>query len=313
MTLKTKASAPAAATSATLTSMTGHADLSGTSGTLNWTWEARSVNGRGLDLRLRLPDGFESLDSAIRTAGAAACARGSVTVSLRLGAGQGGAVPRLNRAALDAVLTSVEEATAAAAERGVDLTPITAAELLGLRGVLEQDQSAPAEDAEIMAAIRAGIEPLFAALAAARRQEGAVLAEVLDGQLARMRDLIDQARSSAEARAARTGEVLGSRVAALLAARAPVDTERLAQELALLAVKADVSEELDRLDAHVAQAEGLIRAQGPVGRKLDFLMQEFNREANTLCSKAGSSELTAVGLEMKVVIDQMREQVQNVE
>jgi uncharacterized protein (TIGR00255 family) len=313
MALKSKPSAPEATTSATLTSMTGHADLSGASGALNWTWEARSVNGRGLDLRLRLPDGFEALDSAIRTAGAAACSRGSVTVSLRLGAGQGGAVPRLNQAALEAVLTAVEEATAAAAARGVDLTPITAAELLGLRGVLEQEQSGPAEDAEVMAAIRAGIEPLFAALALARRQEGAALTEVLGGQLTRMRDLIGEARASAEARAARTGEVLGSRVAALLSARAPVDTERLAQELALLAVKADVSEELDRLDAHVVQAEGLIRGEGPVGRKLDFLMQEFNREANTLCSKAGSTELTAVGLEMKVVIDQMREQVQNVE
>jgi uncharacterized protein (TIGR00255 family) len=296
-----------------LTSMTGHADLAGASGALAWTWEARSVNGRGLDLRLRLPDGFEPLDSAIRTAAAGVMSRGSITVSLRLGAGQGGAVPRLNRPALEAVLSAVEAATAAAGEKGIDLAPITATELLGLRGVLESDQAAPAEDPEVAGAIRAGIAPLFAALASARREEGAALVEVLGSQIARMRTLIGEARTSAEARAARTGELLGSRVAALLSARAPVDTERLAQELALIAVKADVSEELDRLDAHVAQAEGLIRAEGPVGRKLDFLMQEFNREANTLCSKAGSAELTAIGLEMKVVIDQMREQVQNVE
>jgi uncharacterized protein (TIGR00255 family) len=296
-----------------LISMTGHADLPGASGALAWTWEARSVNGRGLDLRLRLPDGFEPLDSAIRAAAAAVFSRGSITVSLRLGAGQGGTVPRLNRAALEAVLNALQSATAAAGERGIDLAPATPADLLSLRGVLEFDQAGPAESPEVASAIRSGIEPLFAALAEARRQEGAALAEVLGAQIARMRMLVGEARVSAEARAARTGELLGSRVAALLAARAPADTERLAQELALIAVKADVSEELDRLAAHVAQAEGLIRAEGPVGRKLDFLMQEFNREANTLCSKAGSAELTAVGLEMKVVIDQMREQVQNVE
>jgi uncharacterized protein (TIGR00255 family) len=135
----------------------------------------------------------------------------------------------------------------------------------------------------------------------------------LDGQVDRVADLAVRARATAEARAARAGELLRSRVAALLAAGAPTDETRLAQELAMLAVKSDLTEELDRLEGHVGAARQLLAETGPVGRKFDFLTQEFNREANTLCAKAQASDLTAIGLEMKVVIDQMREQVQNVE
>ena len=164
-----------------------------------------------------------------------------------------------------------------------------------------------------LAEIGADIGPLVAALAAARAGEGAALAATLAGQLGRIAALAAAARSTAEARAARGGELLRSRLEAVLATVATVDEARLAQELALIAVKADVTEELDRLEAHVAAAGALIADGGSVGRRLDFLMQEFNREANTLCAKSGSSELTAIGLELKVAIDQMREQVQNVE
>ncbi len=296
-----------------LTSMTGFADLAGEHGGLGWSWEARSVNGRGLDLRLRLPDGFESLDPIARAAAGRALARGSVTVTLRLGRlGQSG-VPRLNLEALEGAVAAALAASEVASLRGLDLAPLTAADLIGLRGVLEADAGVPAEDTELVAAVAAGIEPLLARLASARAAEGAALAAVLAGQLDRIEALARDARATAEARAGRSGALLRSRVEAVLATTAPVDEARLAQELALIAVKADVTEELDRLDAHVAAARELVAATGPVGRKLDFLMQEFNREANTLCSKAQASDLTALGIELKVVIDQMREQVQNVE
>lgn len=297
-----------------LTSMTGFATVAGGADTAGWVWEARSVNGRSLDLRLRLAEGFETLDPIVRAAASGVLARGTVTVSLRFARGaSSGVLPRLNPAALDAAVTAALAAGEAAAAAGLDLAPMTAADLLSVRGVLEGDSLPPSEDPALVAAIQEGAAALFAALSAARAAEGAAIAGIVAGQLDRIAALVVGARTTAEARSARSGELLGARMAALLAGTAAVDEARLAQELALLAVRADVTEELDRLEAHVGAARVLIAGAGPAGRKLDFLMQEFNREANTLCSKAGSAELTAVGLELKAVIDQMREQVQNVE
>ena len=296
-----------------LTSMTGYADRTGSLDGLAWSWEARSVNGRGLEIRLRLPDGAEALDPALRQALAAALARGSVTVGLRFVRAEGGAAPRLNEAALGGALAAAEVVRRVAERSGFPLAPMSATELLGLRGVFEADAEPGAARPEVRAALATDIEPLVAALAEARRSEGRALAAVLAGQLDAVAELAGQAREAAEVRAARTGELLRARVEALIAAQGAIDAGRLAQELALLAVRADVTEELDRLDAHVTAARALLAQGGPVGRRLDFLMQEFNREANTLCAKAQSSALTAIGLELKVVIDQMREQVQNVE
>jgi len=293
--------------------MTGYADRAGSADGVAWTWEARSVNGRGLDLRVRLPEGFESLDAVLRQQATATLARGTVTVGLRVARSAGAAVPQLRPEALAAAVAAARAAEAAAAAAGLDLAPVTAADLLGLRGVMEADALTPAETPGVLAGARADIAPLLAALAAARAGEGAALAATLGSQLDRVAGLTAAARESADARAARTGALLRSRLEAVLAAVATVDEGRLAQELALIAVKADVTEELDRLEAHVAAARGLVAAGGAVGRRLDFLMQEFNREANTLCAKSGSSELTAIGLELKVIVDQMREQVQNVE
>ncbi|MFO1141733.1 MAG: YicC/YloC family endoribonuclease [Amaricoccus sp.] len=295
-----------------LISMTGFADLAGERDGLGWIWEARSVNGRGLDLRLRLPEGFDALDAPVRAAAGRALARGSVTVTLRLGRPGQGTGPRVNPAALESAVVAALSASDVAARLGLELAPMTAADLLGVRGVLETEPAAAADDAELVAALVAGIEPLIARLATARGAEGGALTALLAAQADRIAGLAEAARATAEARAGRVGTLLRSRVEALLAA-APVDEARLAQELALLAVKADVTEELDRIAAHVEAARRLLAADGPVGRKLDFLMQEFNREANTLCSKASASDLTAIGIELKVVIDQMREQVQNVE
>jgi len=298
----------------TLMSMTGHADRTGETGGVSWTWEARSVNGRGLDLRLRLPEGAEALDPLVRQAFGAVLSRGNVTVTLRLGRRDAGSMVRLNPEALAAALQAARTAAAAAQEAGLALAPMNAADLLGLRGVLEVEMDPAAMQEEVQAALAAAAAELAAALVESRREEGAALATILLGQLHRMAELVAAARSAAEARAGRTGVLLRHRVEALLEATGGVpDEARLAQELALLAVKADVSEELDRLDAHVAAGISLVKGGGTVGRRLDFLMQEFNREANTLASKAQSSELTSVALEMKVVIDQMREQVQNVE
>ncbi len=181
-----------------------------------------------------------------------------------------------------------------------------------MRGVVEAEVAAPTENTGLIAELVRAAAAVFAALAEARAVEGAALARVLAAQLDRVAALVAAARETAEGRAAKSGALLRERLEAVLAV-IPVDEARLAQELAVIAVKADVSEELDRLEAHVDAARGMIAGAGPVGRKLDFLMQEFNREANTLCSKAGAADLTAIGLELKVVVDQMREQVQNVE
>jgi uncharacterized protein (TIGR00255 family) len=298
----------------TLSSMTGYADRAGGAAGLAWSWEARSVNGRGLDVRLRLPEGAEALDPVLRKALGAALARGSVTVSLRLGRGEAAAGPRLNPAMLEGALAAAASVHAAAAERGLAMTPVSAGEILGLRGLFEAEGDAGLAAPEAQAALAGDIPELIAGLAAARRAEGAALAAVIAAQLDAVAGLVAAARGEAEARAARSGSLLRERVAAVLeAAGHGVDEARLAQELALIAVKADVTEELDRLEAHLAAARALLAGGGAVGRKLDFLMQEFNREANTLCSKAQSAGLTAIGLEMKVAIDQMREQVQNVE
>jgi uncharacterized protein (TIGR00255 family) len=296
-----------------LTSMTGFADCGGMVAGVGWAWEARSVNARGLDLRIRLPEGFEGLDAAIRSQAAAVLSRGAVTIGLRIGAGGCTALPRLRPEVLAAVIAATREAEAAAAAAGLDLAPVTAADLVSLRGVMEAEALAPAETPGVRDAVSADVGPLLAALAAARAGEGAALSATITGQLERIAGLVATARDSADGRASHTGALLRTRLEAVLATTDVVDEARLAQELALIAVRADVTEELDRLQAHVVAAHALVVQGGPVGRRLDFLMQEFNREANTLCSKSGSAALTAIGLELKVLIDQMREQVQNVE
>jgi uncharacterized protein (TIGR00255 family) len=297
----------------TLTSMTGFADRQGSLDGLAWTWEARGVNGRSLDLRLRLPEGLEALEPVLRRAVPGVVARGHVTIALRLGRTEAAVAPRLNPDALAVAVAAAREAEAVAAGAGLALAPSSAAALLGVRGVLETDSAAETARAGLREALVAEVDPLLAAFAATRRAEGAAIAGLLAARLDAIADRLGAARTAAEARAARTGALLRERVAALLAAGAPADEGRLAQELALLAVRADVTEELDRLDAHVRTARDLVTGGGAVGRRLDFLMQEFNREANTLAAKAQSAELTAIALDIKVLIDQMREQVQNVE
>ncbi|MEJ6394652.1 YicC/YloC family endoribonuclease [Gymnodinialimonas sp. 2305UL16-5] len=290
--------------------MTAYASAEGGAGAFTWSWEMRGVNGRGLDLRLRLPDGLGALEAPLRKALQTALTRGNVQLGLRLSrAGTDGALA-LDDSALNKALAALSEVEARARAAGVDLAPSRAADVLGLRGVMDGADTGALPE---VGALMTEADALIAAFVAMRCSEGAALETVMLGQLERMAELTEQAATTAEARAAGQGARLRSQIAAVLETTEAVEEARLAQELALIAVKADITEELDRLRAHIQAARDLIAGGGPVGRKLDFLMQEFNREANTLCSKAQDAALTAIGLDLKLTIDQMREQVQNVE
>jgi uncharacterized protein (TIGR00255 family) len=293
-------------------SMTGFASAKGTFGPWAWTWELRSVNGKGLDLRLRVPDWLDGLEAALRADLAKAVSRGNVTLSLRLARSEDSGALTLNAGVLTTVLEALERVEAEAIARGLHLAPSRASDLLGLRGVLESG-TGDEDNAPLVAQIKAGFPDLVGAFVQMRRDEGRALYRILSDQLTIVAALTGQAADLALARKEAGAETLRANLARVLDAAEGVDPDRLAQELALIAVKADVTEEIDRLRAHVDAARALLEGGGTVGRKLDFLMQEFNREANTLCSKAQSSDLTAIGLDLKAVIDQMREQVQNIE
>lgn len=294
-------------------SMTGFATQSGAQAPHAWSWELRAVNGKGLDLRLRVPDWIEGLEAGLRARLGAEIKRGNVTCNLRLSREEGGATLSVNEAQLEALLAALQLIERRAMEAGVDLAPARTSDLLSQRGLLEQ--SLPEDDGAALARVLlADFETVLTAFQEMRAGEGAALGRVLAAQIDEIERLTGEAEAQAEARAPQMRASLERNLARLLENSEGLEEARLAQELALIAVKADVTEELDRLRAHIAAARALLQeAEGPVGRKLDFLMQEFNREANTLCSKAQMKELTATGLALKVAIDQMREQVQNVE
>jgi len=295
-------------------SMTGFASEVVEVGDRRWLWEAKSVNGRGLDLRLRVSDVAEADEAGLRAEGAKRLSRGSVTIFLKEdGAAPGGGLV-LNEQALGAVLQAAKTAEAAAVELGLDVSTSSVADLLSIRGVMEASHEVQDEDAAktIRAALNKGFANLMTSLIASRGAEGQRLAATLSAQIDQIETLNAAAAAEFKTQMGGAAGRLAEKVQAVLA-NADVDSDRLAQELALLAVKADVTEELDRLTTHIAAARDLLQARGPVGRKFDFLTQEFNREVNTLCSKSGSPELTQIGLDLKVVVDQMREQAANVE
>ncbi|MCP5432543.1 MAG: YicC family protein [Alphaproteobacteria bacterium] len=293
-----------------LASMTGFGHAEGGDPGLRFQWELRSVNGRGLDMRLRLAPGFEHLEQGVRAAITGALKRGNVQASLAVKREQSAGELRLNEEAFEQVL-----AVAEAVRKRVGANPISVEGLLSLRGVLEFADP-EADEAQVAArdgAVMAALQEALAQLARARGEEGARLVEVLAAQIDRIAELADAARALSQASPEGLRRRLVEGLKALLALDPPVGEERLAQELALQLVKADVREELDRLDAHCAAARDLLRADEPVGRRFEFLVQELQREANTLCSKSSELELTRLGLELKAVIDQVREQVQNLE
>jgi len=294
-------------------SMTGFASTKGQGLGYAWVWDIRSVNGKGLDLRLRVPDWIEGLEAALRAELGRALARGNVSLTLKVlrEAGEAEALA-VHPGVLAGVLAALAQVEQAAMRAGVTLAQATAADVLAVRGVLEAG-AVEADTGPLRAALLAEVSGLIAAFTAARTAEGAALATVIAGQLDTVARLTAEAGVEAAARRDTAPAALREALGRVLANADAVDETRLAQEMALLAVRQDVTEELDRLAAHTAAARALLAETGPVGRKFDFLMQEFMREANTLCAKAQALSLTRIGLDLKTVIDQMREQVQNVE
>jgi uncharacterized protein (TIGR00255 family) len=293
-----------------LSSMTGFARSHGACGSYAWAWEIKSVNGKGLDLRLRLPSGFDAIELPARARVAEVLARGSVQASLTVD--RSGAAPavRINSAVLDAVLAAIRQV-----KSRVDATPPSLDGLLSLKGVMEISDIEESEEEKrtAEAAVTKGFSEAVDALAEMRRHEGSALKGVLTTRLTEIAALAERADKSPARQPEAIRARLAEQVATLLEQSERFDADRLHQEAILLATKADIREELDRLAAHVAQARNLIEQGGPVGRRLDFLAQELNRETNTLCAKANDVELTNIGLELKAVVEQYREQVQNVE
>jgi uncharacterized protein (TIGR00255 family) len=296
-------------------SMTGFAAARGQGAGHSWAWDIRSVNGKGLDLRLRVPDWIDGLELALRGELSRALQRGNVSLSLKVardGLADGAEGMRVNTPALTSVLAALKQVEDAAMAAGVTLGQPTGADVLAVRGVLDTS-SAEIDTAPLRAAILADLPALLRDFNTMRAAEGAALHAVITAQLDRIAILSADAATEAQARRDAAATTLRDALTRVLANAEGVDETRLAQELALIAVKNDVTEELDRLSAHVDAARLLLAESAPVGRKFDFLMQEFMREANTLCSKSQALALTRIGLDLKTVIDQMREQVQNVE
>lgn len=296
-----------------IASMTGYARAEGRDASTSWLWEAKSVNGKGLDVRCRLPHGLDGVEIAARDLTTRKLKRGNVQLSLNLTAVAQGPGLRVNKEFLEELVALVDEL----GPSHQNIAPARWDGLLAVKGVLEAANGDEAESEETRAvreaAIKADLEAVLDSLAAMRLTEGERIQAVLASQLDEIEILAERAGGTAALRPEALRERLRQQVAAVLEAAPSLAEDRIAQEVALIAVKSDVREELDRLRAHVAAARDLIAQGGAVGRKLDFLSQEFNREANTLCSKSSDVELTRIGLDLKAVIDQFREQVQNIE
>ena len=294
-----------------LSSMTGFARADGVEGAYAWAWELKSVNAKGLELRLRLPPGWDAVEPAVRKLATEALSRGTVHANLTVQ--RTGIAPsvRINEPVLTAVLAAARDVAAR-----VDARAPSVDGLLSLKGVIEviDEDEKPEDRREVgePAAVK-GFGVALARLAEMRRHEGDALGAILNARL----DAIAALAARAETAPGRQPEAIKARlaeqIATLLETSTRFDADRLHQEAILIASKADIREELDRLVAHVAQARKLIAAGGPAGRKLDFLSQELNRESNTLCAKSNDLELTNIGLELKTVVEQFREQVQNLE
>ena len=293
-----------------LSSMTGFARGHGVSGAYGWSWELKSVNAKGLDLRLRLPVGWDAVEGPVRNGAAQVLARGTVYGTLTVERQGIAPVVRVNEPVLAAVLTTIKSLAGR-----VDAAAPRLDGILSLKGVIEViDEDEREEDRRAAeAAVIAGFRATVAELAAMRRHEGEALGQVLTQRVREIAALAARADSAPGRRPEAIKARVAEQVAMLLDGSNRFDPDRLHPEAILIATKADIREELDRLAAHAAQVERLITDGGAVGRRLDFLAQELNREANTLCSKSNDVELTNIGLELKSVVEQFREQVQNLE
>jgi uncharacterized protein (TIGR00255 family) len=293
-----------------LSSMTGFARSHGVAGTYAWAWEIKSVNSKGLDLKLRLPPGWDAIEPAARTRASETLARGSVFANLTVS--REGAAPavRVNEPVLAAVLATLKGLSGK-----VEAAPPSLDGILALKGVIEVGEAEESEEERraAEAAIVAAFGETLQGLCDMRRSEGETLGRLLMARLSEIAALAARAEAALGRKPEAIKARLAEQVATLLEGAQRFDPDRLHQEAILLATKVDIREELDRLAAHVAQARKLIAGGGPIGRKLDFLAQELNRESNTLCAKANDVELTNIGLELKSVVEQFREQVQNLE
>jgi len=291
--------------------MTGFARIEGHDGALNWVWEIKSVNAKALDLRFRLPAGFDALEVSLRASLNQTLRRGAVTVNLGLAKAAGTGGMRVNREALAAVMALAREI----ATEIDDVAPPRIDGLLALKGVIESAEESLDEAARErqLGLLTKSFERALASLQAMRLNEGGRLEAVLSARLGEIAGFVRAAEASASAQPAAIKARLEELIAAIVEAVPALPEDRLAHEAALIIAKADIREELDRLEAHLAAARGLVEEGGPIGRRFDFLCQEFNREANTLCAKSADLELTRVGLALKAAIEQLREQVQNIE
>jgi uncharacterized protein (TIGR00255 family) len=293
-----------------LSSMTGFARNHGESGGYAWAWEIKSVNAKGLDLRLRLPPGWDAVEAPVRSKAGEALARGTVYATLNVERHGRMPVVRLNEDVLNAVLGTVK---ALAGRIDADRPRLDG--ILAIKGVVEVADAVENEEERrtAEAAVTAGFGATLTSLIENRRREGDALGRILSGRLDEIATLVGRAETAAARRPDAVKQRIADQVAALLEASDRFDPDRLHQEAILIAARADVREELDRLAAHVEQAQAMVTKGGAVGRRLDFLAQEFNRETNTLCAKANDLDLTNIGLELKGVVEQFREQVQNLE
>jgi uncharacterized protein (TIGR00255 family) len=293
-----------------MNSMTGFARGAGSGVGFNWNWELKSVNNKGLDVRARFPSFLDGFDIRAKKAVTGAITRGSVFIALTVESEQNSEALVVNEQRLEELL-----ALAARYKEAEGVTSPSLDGLLAVKGVVEisAQQTSDEERKELEAVLLTSLKEVLRDLTKARGEEGARMQAVLQGQLEQIEGLAQEARALSGNRNEALLERFKGQLAKLENIDKPVPEERIAQELAVLVVKADIQEELDRLDSHIEEANTLLNSGKPVGRRLDFLCQEFNREANTLCSKSGDSKLTKIGLDLKVLVDQFREQVQNVE
>lgn len=293
-----------------LSSMTGFARSHGAAGPYAWAWELKSVNAKGLDLKLRMPSGWDAIEVPVRSRATEKLARGSVFANLTVERQGVAPVARVNEAVLAAVIATMKEL-----DGKVRASPPTLDGILALKGLMDVTEAEENEDERraAEAAIVAGFDQVLTGLEQMRRAEGETLGGVLTARLDEIAALAARAEVVPGRKAEAIRARLAEQIATLLEGSQRFDSDRLHQEAILLATKADIREELDRLVSHVAQARKLLGAGGPAGRRLDFLAQELNRESNTLCAKANDGELTNIGLELKAVVEQFREQVQNLE
>jgi uncharacterized protein (TIGR00255 family) len=293
-----------------LASMTGFARAQGSTGSYGWAWELKSVNAKGLDVRLRLPQGWDAVELPVRAAISKSLSRGTVSATLTVDRSGAQPVVKVNEEVLGALIDTIRRVA-----KRVDAAPPGIDGILGLRGVIEIVDSEESIETrgEAEGAISKGFEQALADLAAMRQGEGKALGKVLVEHV----DKIAKLTAAAESCPARTPEAIRARlteqVKALTATGEKLDSDRLYQEAVLLAAKADIREELDRLTAHVDAVRKLLTGGGQIGRKLDFLAQELHRESNTLCAKANDISLVSIGLDLKATVEQFREQVQNLE